>query len=606
MSATIGFAKTLQQAVGQQNLTRCITLVFAVWIFISILNISFLNFAGLNLVYLYAISGNIALLIQFIKKSFSRPSFYEVGLYSFLMLWFLVTTWLYFQFPDLNCDDDLTVYLRHLKMFLQTGALDDPFSYRRLASYSGQTFLTALFVGPLPTYLATVFEIGIVNPLIVSLIYEESKKKMSVGKSLVLALSFLLVPQFRLNIAAQSTAIYLSLASILFLNDLFVKPNRKNFWFLVISLFALLSLRNNLILPFLALLGLGFYFLNQYKKSFALDGFAITALMGLYVYSTYRSSNTVFFPFYSANFNFDYGLFQNDYSARFFKPYFIESLACTDLLAVLFCLLYLVSNIKRNGILILIGCLDIVFILSTTYFLRALLMPWQVQRYTEGLNISFIFLTFMSFLSDQKVRVLARSSLAVAAIIVFSNTPVYLTTFLTQNFSSTALYTGFLNRQLAREDFYKSLLSQFTPGSRLISMVNDPYLFDYSRHQIENLEIIGLASPNNQFNALGQFDEIDQYLKSLSAQAFLFQDLKTTTCHYAPELYQSLLDAQIYRSVNNRYQLKQESIPLMLPSVISYTPYFVNFFDYLKHIEKASPQTNNIHVYDLRAGPQQN
>lgn len=602
LSATVGFAKSLALLTQENSLSRAIATVFSIWILICLVDISIFNIPGLTLTYCYAFAGNIFTFIHLFKKRFSHPQSSSLILISFLFVWFLVTSYVYFQFPDLNCDDDLTVYLRHIKMFIDAGNLDDAFSYRRLASYSGQTFFTALFVGGLPTYISTVFELGIVNPLIAYFIFEECKKNLSTGKSLLLSLSFLLIPQFRLNIASQSTAIYFSLASLFFLNEFILKLEKKSFRLFMLSLFALLSLRNSFILPFAALTFFALYtqYKNKLLSSFKLDWLCFAFILCLYGYSSYRSSQTVFFPLFSGNFNLDYGLLKNEYSERFFVQHFIQALSWSDILTVLFCLLYLVADLKRNRLLIYTGLTAITLILATTYSLRALLIPWHIGRYTEGFCFAFIILTFVRFLSDGTSKVLQKMSLAAAALILFSNTPGYLTTLWIQNFSIEKFDTSFLSGQLERENFYRNLLAKYPSGTSFLSMLNDPYLLDYSEHKIENLEIIGLASPNNKFDALGRTEDIDLYFRSLGADAFIFQDLSTTTCHYNPEIYKNLVRSNLYKKVNGRYVLKQDSINIMLPSVVSYTPYFLNFFDYLKSIEKLSSKEKNIYTYNLK------
>ncbi|MBY0451896.1 MAG: hypothetical protein K2P92_02595 [Bdellovibrionaceae bacterium] len=280
--------------------------------------------------------------------------------------------------------------------------------------------------------------------------------------------------------------------------------------------------------------------------------------------------------------------------------YFIQALSWSDILTVLFCLLYLVADLKRNRLLIYTGLTAITLILATTYSLRALLIPWHIGRYTEGFCFAFIILTFIRFLTDGTSKVLQKMSLAAAALILFSNTPGYLTTLWIQNFSIEKFDTSFLNGQLERENFYRNLLAKYPSGTSFLSMLNDPYLLDYSDHKIENLEIIGLASPNNKFDALGRTEDIDLYFRSLGADAFIFQDLSTTTCHYNPEIYKNFVRSNLYKKVNGRYVLKQDSINIMLPSVVSYTPYFLNFFDYLKSIEKLSSKEKNIYTYNLK------
>jgi hypothetical protein len=602
ISATVGFAKRLCLSVDCTGQTgRSVGIIFSVWILICLFNISFLNWPGLYLVYGYILTGNIFLIHSLFKKTFSPPSLAQYSLVFLLFIWFGTTCWLYFQFPDLNCDDDLTVYLRHISMFLESGNLDDIFSYRRMSSYAGQTFLASLFLGGLPVYIATVFELGIINPLIVFLLFEECKKTLSMNKSFLLSLSFLLVPQFRLNVAAQSTAIYFSLLALIYLREFSVVPKRTFLWFFFLSLLALLSLRNNFIVLFGGLAAVAGFI--QYRRSllsyFRLDWLLFLLILCLFGYSTFRSSNTVLFPLFEGNFNTQYGLFSNDYSARFFRQYFIESLAWSDILAVLICLLYLVAKPKRHYLLISAGLLNVFFILATTYALRALLIPWHIGRYTESFSIAFIFLTLIQFLNDSKTFFRQKLAALAVCLILFSNSPIYFINLSTQNFSDTKLNTTFIDKYLERKEFYKNLLSQFPEGSSLISMVNDPYLFDYTKHRIENLEIIGAASPGQRFNALGKLDEIDQYLRANGAQALLYQDLKTTTCHYSPKLYENILSTKLFNKIDDRYVLRQKDIGFMLPSVINYTPYFSNFFDYLKSIEPKSKKTNNIYVYSL-------
>lgn len=602
LSATVGFAKRLTFLFPDAgHLGRSMGIVFSTWIIICTLNVNFLNWPGLYLVYGYIVTGNISLAYDLLKKRFLRPSTPQSFLILILVIWFGTTCWLYFQFPDLNCDDDLTVYLRHIKMFLESGNLDDFFSYRRMSSYAGQTFLTSLFLGGLPVYMATVFELGIVNPLIAYLLFEECKKTLSSRKSLLLALSFLAVPQFRLNVAAQSTAIYFSLLAVIYLREFAKVPKRTFLWFFFMSLLALMSLRNNFIVLFAGLAAVAVFI--QYQKNrlsyFKRDWLLLLLALTLFGYSTLRSSNTVFFPLFEGNFNSDYGLFRNDYSARFFVQYFVESLAWSDILAVLFCLFYLLADIKRNRLLLAVGLLNVFFILATTYALRALLVPWHISRYTESFSMAFIFLTLIQFLNDHQKVLRQKLAMLVVVLIVFSNTPFYFLNFLTQNFSITKLNTTFIEQDLERRDFYKNLLARFPDGSTLISMVNDPFRLDYSRLTIENLEIIGAASPGHQFNALGELTEIDQYFKNYGAKALLYQDLKTTTCHYAPELYNYFLSTKIFKKVNGRYVLREKDINMMIPSVVNYTPYFMNFFDYLRSIEPKSEKVRNIYVYNL-------
>ncbi len=153
-----------------------------------------------------------------------------------------------------NWHDDFHAYIAYPIKMIQTGSLgEDPFSYRRLASLSGMSFLHTLTLSVGTINNLKLIDSGIGSILICGLIFDFKKYlKISNGWLLFVIVAFLLIPPATGNISSVLTGTVLFLTmfqSILFINNNKFKYSLNNTVLLSFVIAGLASLKSTFIIP---------------------------------------------------------------------------------------------------------------------------------------------------------------------------------------------------------------------------------------------------------------------------------------------------------------------------------------------------------------------
>ena len=237
-----------------------------------------------------------------------------------------------------NESDDLQSYLVFPQKMLQTGHLGaDPFSERRIiASLGGQWFLAAIALAHAPEPFAHLLEPGLGILLLVALIcgsFREWRSWLLVNTGLVL-LIFFQPPVANVTMLAIGSALFVALfRSVSWFSNSPPAPLRNAFIVSLLSA-ALMTGKSTFVPPcgaFLVISYLWRIFKSENRKSIIAETiFAIIftiAWMMPWMVSSYRSGNTLFYPFLGKGYHASrYGVYEASWSALANRGYLLRQM----------------------------------------------------------------------------------------------------------------------------------------------------------------------------------------------------------------------------------------------------------------------------------------
>jgi hypothetical protein len=226
-----------------------------------------------------------------------------------ILLLFLYATSV--QAFDVNWWDDLPAYLVMVKRLQQTGAILDPYSWRRLATYGGQQLLDAQLLAGGTLFNIDILELGLAKILFVGLLLGMVTRKGMLriwqhGAIAAVLLLLLFVPVPHLNTQSEMTGVVLSLTLIRTL--LRARPRNRHAYHLAAAAgvvgAGISTLRMNFVPA--AVLAIAFTYLlrlalepRAWKSHLAQLGIAaaaFTAALLPWCLILYQSSGSLFFP----------------------------------------------------------------------------------------------------------------------------------------------------------------------------------------------------------------------------------------------------------------------------------------------------------------------
>jgi hypothetical protein len=418
-----------------------------------------------------------------------------------------------------NPYDDDTAYLPMIRKLIDTGTLIEPFSFRRLSALGGQTFFQALVV-PHATYRQVhTFDRGICVILIVALIlgHRAGRRRMPLALTVLVLGFFLGLPNNSINTAAHFAGFAFFLG--MFRTMVFLREDDRTISkaaVLALVAIATCTLRQNyLSVPITTLavsygyrlLGKrpGTTFRGRLREPMIVAALSVVALLPWLILA-YRSNQSILFPLQNGTFR---------------KALELQSPTLSLMKEVRFLFSVALENepIKVLGILALAGalvrddhpykplrafwvsCALGLVILSHTFTLSD---AGNLARYLFGF---FAALAAAVLLTVGTQPLFRRSSAQARAVLALAVIAILLQ-FVTSREKATKSYQTFVRNvdiqrrrpptsidTLPHEVFMYGHIQSFIPvGERAAAMVDDPYLLDFKRNTIFNLDMPGYSS----------------------------------------------------------------------------------------------------------------
>lgn len=429
-----------------------------------------------------------------------------------------------------NPNDDYIAYFPFVRQIIQQGTLFDPFSTRRVMAFGGQSFLQALVLSGAPYYRLHVFDEGICL-LITALLIIGSKKRDGSALPPLLALMLLVaVPTIRLNSSPEvsGVALFYGLFRTFQWLDERTDSSRRIASAAIASLVAIAActLRSNFVavaVPMVACsYALRFAWSRGQRAEVAREG-GWSALFGFvfllpWMIMSFQSSGTPLFPLIRGHLNPAFWMLQDP------KNWHDQWAALTGTVREneflkLFPLFVIGALIVRDDgarkplrslvLAALLGYVMLVFTLASDVpsFLR------YVYGFVVPVALAAITACTARFERGRRTEivVILAALIQLALLIDYAHYRIRDAYRAVVHMASMPIPTL---EQSAAWAHYQALQARVPPGERLLVMVDLPFMLDYTRNTIYNIDSAAAVSPPPGFPYFQGPDRVAQYLRS--------------------------------------------------------------------------------------------
>jgi hypothetical protein len=513
--------------------------------------------------------------------------------------------------------DDLIAYFYFPKYILQTGSFIEPFSFRRLVMLGGapylQSFLYPVF-GPsslpfLDAGLGSILLWGIA----LECVNRNSKSPMEILKKELISFASLM---FAMAVILYNHApVLLPCALLLGLMTLSTRIIKNGFEIsaMIITAMisaALISIRNNYVIFVAVFLLLLFIFVFKGSKSEKSRGVLMVSCSILlclvpWLALSYKSSGTPFFPLFRGFYTFPFLLSQPMH--LFEKITFVGDKLWSSKSLVLVYFMLLAIFMKENGKLVLIIAVST---LSTIIIMSLSLTAsdsFNIYRYLQpfifaGILASAGIVSGTQFLAySSKKNILIVSGLLLSLWWTFWPSRMIFSGTVTRTFqlkhsdlilsnskdfvagARRAFASAFECPKLDDSHSYKEVQDFLPAGSKILSVADAPFNWDFRRDNIHMIDCIGQTSPPPGLPSFSGPEPVRNYLRKLGYRYIVYTPFEFSSCLYSYRRWIQLSSqgAFIYRQ---------------------WAPFFLDFFGNIAILEKNGSvifQNADLKVIDL-------
>ena len=488
----------------------------------------------------------------------------------------------------LNPYDDHLSYLGHINMVRGHGWINDPFNLRRLASHGLQTYFQAPFVAHFGERGAFLFERTVVSTLLGVLFWILFAQRPLIIR-IPIVFSVLWV-EASTNLAPHLSGFLAYLCFVVALlrlqNETLPRKKRIAILLAGFSLGLLLSLRANYLI---AMILPGLILLQRPTASFLKSMLGVTFIGLLFALPfaifSYLSSGTLLFPIFKGNLVADFGALQSQNGSNHgIARMLVETVQNHRfvLMAVTGVTTFFFDKKNRMWVLSLWG-LACVSILAIVLSYKNLGFSSDVIRYSYPFMMGSLYLNVFFLSGVQGQFKLQRALICLVLLVSIFNLAA--NAFLElrvaiQTDSSVANSTAGFDH--FRKE-YLELQSKIPPGTRLLSAVDHPFLFDFERNQIFQMDIPGAASPRGEKIDFSDLTQTLKLLRDAGVDFFVFVD---------PEFAETFYRRDWWRTIQQ--ESEQE-----LNYLSDWRVGFLKYFQFLNSLIPQSARYGRFYVYKL-------
>ncbi len=513
-------------------------------------------------------------------------------------------------------NDDWTAYFHFPKIMLETGTLIEPFNFRRMGTLGGASYIQTFFYPIVSTSALALSDNLIGLPLLWLLtkysIRESNNhtRKLQIQSELVAMLAILIAASlYRHNHFPIMLPIAMFFGYLNIAKQFLDSPDRKSYLVLLaLTGASIVTFRNNFI-AFISLFSI-FIIIIAHRSSIIRQGaialtiYSLTFIICLlpWLMLSFKSSETLFFPIFSGNYNFPIVMRM---------PMTLGQLLSFELQifwysgAILIIALSLFGTLSKRYspiILALVTASILTLYISTTQMTS--MGTFNVIRYAHPYLIPCFLIIMHLMLSESSNSGFKRKiiiTVSTLMITIFFITPAgreiksMPLVKLAKNLSSLVdnsrklaiPYNEFNNLIHQKfDDFtaYSEVQKLLPENSRVISVAAKPYYWNFSRQQINTLDMIGLASPAPGLPLLQGSEAMARYFQSLGYHYIVYTPFEIWESMYSREKWLRHLNG-------NDWVLTK------------YAPNFLIFMDYIAELETRNSsiyQSEHLRVLDLR------
>lgn len=485
----------------------------------------------------------------------------------------------------INPYDDDIAYLAFLKKLSDTGTLHEPFSFRRLSAYGGQTFFLELTSVRAATNQANTFDRCVCFIVIALLMvgYRLRGRRASFLFVTSTLAMLALLQSIAINTASYYSGVLFFLAifrTLVWLED--KKPELVAGWRCALPL-ALLSaaactLRQNY-LPIPAVM-LGVSYLVRARRSDApmrdrvveplfAAGFSLAALIPWFIVA-YQSNHTFLYPVISGTFHKPLALNASAWNfireCAFQMNVAVEGLPLRTVGLFFLAAAFIRERRERTPLWSLILGALVGFVVLVHGLTQS--DAGSIGRYAFAFMIAAVIgvvLTTGTGRERRLGRLEVAGGIAIFAVLlqlVLTREKLWKDYDLRFHNIENAYYTAPRTRETDPPEvkLYERLQAAVPPGERIAVLVDEPHYLNFARNPIWNLDMPGYSSLPPGMPSFKGSEAVEQYLRGLGLRWFMFVLPKYSRYHYRRGYFLELFvhEQEIWRT---------------------YSPYLVDFLD---------------------------
>jgi len=458
----------------------------------------------------------------------------------FALLALLTSVFWPFQFDP---NDDWVAYLTFPQMILQTGTLLEPFSDRRILGLGGQSILLAQIMVVAPPECAHLLDRGFGAVLLFGLLVEATRQTQPGWQWLraLMILSAVTASVPRINTGSSQLGIAFMLAFFMTVSKL----QEKSHWTWLQSVVPALVLAGaSSLRPTFAMFAGGILILfilwrtisSPLKDCFSrlmpliqTGVLTFTLLIPLMVVS-WESSRTPMFLLSRGNLSHQIDSLVSGQGFWVDASIALSFMFSSEVLVFamgFFLVVLLKAEARRLGISIGLVAIGLIFLISVKNTGTTNSWNMDLYRYTFPLYASaFYWIISKSIENKIDNKNFNSSVLSAFSILVFwsSQLAPAIREVRIQWDVLPRQSQGFKFQTSVLQPFYKDLQKRVPSGEKIFAIVDAPYLLDYGRNQISNVDCIGNASPAPEMPFLNGQNALKEYLKTLGFRYILAVD----------------------------------------------------------------------------------
>lgn len=508
-----------------------------------------------------------------------------------------------------NVWDDEMAYRSFARQFLDTGTLLEPFSFRRVGSYGGQSLLDAMLLAAASRDCVHVVDGGMCVLLLLGLIVGYRGGPRAATRPAVLAAGFLALtlPHQPHNIGSEISGVLVFVALFRVLDEVQFEELRP--WALAVLTGALAAavstLRQTYMVAAAVLLGLFYLSRVIYPQGrprrarlqdLGLTLVATVCFLLPWIVMSAGSIGTPFYPVFHGNLRPDFGMVGSVDAGEFarwslanlfvFVP--ISSIALLFVAAVV-----LPFGRSSRALHALMGACVLAFLVMMHFF-QAFHDSQSINRYHFGFSAAFALAAILRGVTDgaRSTRATASAALALCALGAhfLSAKDAVLNLYFDRVTAVTELgrRTGAdpVHPELA--DVYRRLQKAVPRGAKLLVTLDQTSLLDGTRNRIFNYDHPGAIGPDGGPPCFQGAEAFARYLRKVGIRYIAFQ-VGPSSYEYSPEMWEQRKSVSLAPNGRGAFYQNQARFEL-------------DFFDDVKELRRTRRSLfddGEIHVLDL-------
>jgi hypothetical protein len=430
---------------------------------------------------------------------------------AFALLTFATSIYWPFQYDP---NDDWVAYLAFPEKILQTGTLLEPFSQRRITSLCGHSILLAQIMIVAEPESAHLLDRGLGAILLFGILVEATQKTAPSWQWLralfILAAVTVSVP--RINTSSTVIGVCLMFGTFFSMRKILeTKDLGWKIWVLpALILTGASSLRFTYALTCGGALAVYFFWkaitypprewLQQISPLFKTGIMTFLFLSPLMIVS-WDSSGTPIYPLFKGNLVSEFQFFNTGKGFLSDAAVAVQLMLLPEILTILICFPLAFFDLKERrklSISIILIAVALTFLIGING--SSAVVTWTMDFYRQAFPIcfvAFLYLICLALSQEKAIGFFSAPSMAGIALIVISM--AQFSSALAELRAKIAVLPtqeqGFRFNSSALKPFYDELQNQVPAGEKIFAVVDAPYLLNYKRNPISNVDNIAGASP---------------------------------------------------------------------------------------------------------------